>query len=362
MNKMDSSSSNIASNSFDNPRPYDILCGRNRNSFNNIGNRRFRITISMNVEKYNSMRSRHQRSKFIASLAQTMRYEVGFRFLKRKGGKNAQTVELSDDEIRAKIGHALRDLSSTMQQDSNGRNANANPESKVPRPGPYIKQDKKALRMVSSASSLETMSSAQSTLDGTTKLAASMPTPCPTPVTVSSSSSAQVKSSLTPSSVATIQEHHWNAEKAAAAAAAAAVPDQVRSCSPPLHLMLSKFPLAEENTTPLHSNLLVNKNAMVTPDEQDYNWKLPLYPLEIGEACQTLLNPPPTYLIPSLDDEDEMDDFWRTSELVQNEDSPLAPRSRTANMSIGSNCDNMSLPSSCCLSDAMETLSLVSNN
>jgi len=351
---------------FENPRPYDILCGRNRNSFNNIGNRRFRITISMNVEKYNSMRSRHERSKFIASLAQTMRYEVGFRFLKKKGGKNPQTVDLSDEEIRAKIGHALRDLSSNLRQEGGDH---ATPESKVPRPGPYKRQDTKALRIVSSSSSLETMSSSsvQSTLDGTEedkKPPARMATPpFPKPDTAPSSSSsfAQFKVAA-PMTMATIQEQEHQTSKKAPTAVVG--PDEVRSCSPPpLQLVSNKLPqeAEEEATTPLISNLAKSIKTVEPADEQQ------LYSLDIGEACKSLLNPPPLNLIPSLDDEDDMDDFWRLSGgELQNDSSALASAisitRSTANMSLGSWCDNMSLPSSCCLSDAMETLSLVSSN
>jgi hypothetical protein len=90
-------------------RPYDIMCGRSKNCFNNIGNRRFRITISMNVKKYDAIRSRNERSKFIVAMAHTLKHEVGFRFLRNK--KGGEQVELTTEEIRAKIGHALRDLS-----------------------------------------------------------------------------------------------------------------------------------------------------------------------------------------------------------------------------------------------------------
>ncbi|KAL3927900.1 MAG: hypothetical protein SGBAC_012886 [Bacillariaceae sp.] len=346
---MDDSSSN---NPFDNPRPYDILCGRKRSSYNNIGNRRFRITISMNVEKYNSMRSRHERSKFIANLAQTMRYEVGFRFLKKKTQGKVGVGELSDDEIRAKIGHALRDLSTNMQQNRGDQAV----ESKVPRPGPYKKQDKKALRIVSSSSSLETMgtmSSAQSTLDGSgaqeeeeTKKKKIKPD------TVSAAPPITVQSAL----MANIQQQQQKLE-------ACASPDLLRSFSDPspLHLTPTLFQVAEEETTtPLKSNLdksILTKKTIAL-DEQENNNNLRLYPLDVGEACKSLLNPPPLNLIPSLDEDDELfDDFWRTSEL-RNENSALAASA----MSIGSGCDNLSLPSSCCLSDVMETLSLVSSS
>eukprot|EP00980_Cylindrotheca_fusiformis_P015029 scaffold4140_cov81-Cylindrotheca_fusiformis.AAC.6 len=138
-------------------RPYDILCGRNRNSFNNIGNRRFRVTISMNVAKYEALRSRNERSQFIAALAQTLKYEVGFRFLKRKSAadiikkkkknnsscKNHDPLELTDEEIRAKIGHALRDLSAAMKATNNDTDGSSTTASKVPPPLPSKKQVKK---------------------------------------------------------------------------------------------------------------------------------------------------------------------------------------------------------------------------
>lgn len=93
-------------------RPYDILCGRSKECFNNIGNRRFRITIGMNVKKYDALPNRTERGKFIVELSRTLRDDAGYRFFRMS--KKAGKVELSDDEIRAKIGHALRDLSITQ--------------------------------------------------------------------------------------------------------------------------------------------------------------------------------------------------------------------------------------------------------
>merc|ERR1719160_504194 len=34
------------------PRPYDIICGRNSGAHNCVGNRRFRVTIMMNLKRY----------------------------------------------------------------------------------------------------------------------------------------------------------------------------------------------------------------------------------------------------------------------------------------------------------------------
>mmetsp|Transcript_27912 Transcript_27912/g.67913 ORF Transcript_27912/g.67913 Transcript_27912/m.67913 type:complete len:350 (+) Transcript_27912:85-1134(+) len=109
------SSNNNSSNDIpEDVRPYDILCGRSKTCFNNIGNRRFRITISMNVKKYDSLTNRSERGNFIYTLAQTLKEDAGFRFVRisKKSGR----VELTDDEIRAKIGHALRDLSKAQAE------------------------------------------------------------------------------------------------------------------------------------------------------------------------------------------------------------------------------------------------------
>ena len=95
-------------------RPYDILCGRSKACFNNIGNRRFRITITMNVKQYDAITNRAERGKFIHNLARTLKEEVGFRFVRYS--KKEGRVELSDDEVRAKIGHALRDLSKAQAE------------------------------------------------------------------------------------------------------------------------------------------------------------------------------------------------------------------------------------------------------
>jgi hypothetical protein len=256
------------------PRPYDILCGRNRNAFNNIGNRRFRITVSMNVEKYGSLRSRYERSKFIASLAQTMKYEAGFRFLKRKGG---QQIELSDEEIRAKIGHAIRDLSTALRQNASTQDA----DSRVPRPLPYKIQDKEQI---------ETFK----------------PTPMPTP--------APQLSSLLPLQTGDVVETTNDNER-----------DE------------SKIPASIFSGTKL---------SEILSEEE-------LFPLEIGEAYRSLISPVDMDLLPSFDEDEDMTPE-EPSSMVQHV---------TALGAVGAgdedevNCDT-SLPSSCCLSDALEILSL----
>jgi hypothetical protein len=99
--------------SINNLGTYDILCGRCKTAFNHIGNRRFRVTISMNVPRYLDTKSRHEKSALIISIVRTLREEVGARFLKKKG---KSFVELDEKQAREKVGHALRDLAVQQQQ------------------------------------------------------------------------------------------------------------------------------------------------------------------------------------------------------------------------------------------------------
>jgi hypothetical protein len=252
------------------PRPYDILCGRNRNAFNNIGNRRFRITVSMNVEQYDSLRSRHERSKFIASLAQTMKHEAGFRFLKRKKGEQ---IELADEEIRAKIGHALRDLSTALRQNASTEDA----DSRVPRPLPYKIQDKEQIKTFK---------------------------PTPTPQL----SSLPLR---TGDVVETINDNESYESK---------IPASISPETKPSEILSKEY--------------------------------MELFPLEIGEAYRSLISPVPLDLLPSFDEDEDMPPEELTS-MVQHATAAAAAGGGEAN------CDT-SLPSSCCLSDALETLSLAS--
>lgn len=87
--------------------PYDVICGRGSLAFNNVGNRRFRELISMNVGAYNNSQGRHQKGFFIGSLVQRLQHQIGARFYKLKDG---QLVELKERQIRQKVGHALRDV------------------------------------------------------------------------------------------------------------------------------------------------------------------------------------------------------------------------------------------------------------
>jgi hypothetical protein len=92
--------------------PYDIICGRCSTAFNNIGNRRFRVTISLNVKKYIDAPNRQEKKKVIQTVVDLLLRELGAKFLKRN--KDLQFVEVSERLARQKVQHALRDMAAMM--------------------------------------------------------------------------------------------------------------------------------------------------------------------------------------------------------------------------------------------------------
>lgn len=97
--------------------PFDVLCGRNRAAFNNVGNRRFRIVVSLSLARYVDVTStRKEKSKLIENVIQSTK-ECGGRFL--QVGRNGLLVELSQKRTYDKVGHALRDMAASKDVGDN---------------------------------------------------------------------------------------------------------------------------------------------------------------------------------------------------------------------------------------------------
>ena len=96
-------------------RPYDILCGRDKATFNNVGNRRFRVLVSINIPRYEKAKTKAQKAEVIKYICNVFRTEVGVRFLKKHSSGEGY-IELNISEARKKVGHALRDMSVARQQ------------------------------------------------------------------------------------------------------------------------------------------------------------------------------------------------------------------------------------------------------
>ena len=114
------------SNVVSEPGPYDIVCGRNSGAYNYIGNRRFRVTIEMNLQRYIDSPTREDKTNVIKSIVWMLHEQVGARFLKketskknsgsRRRGTPRYTI-MTDKQAREKVGHALRDLVITARKE-----------------------------------------------------------------------------------------------------------------------------------------------------------------------------------------------------------------------------------------------------
>jgi len=102
----DPTTSNTSVSELQHLGPYDVVCGRHKAAFNNIGNRRFRVTVSLQLARYMAAPTRKDKSILIKSAAALVRSNGG-RFLQRK---NNAWVELDEKAAHDKVGHALRDM------------------------------------------------------------------------------------------------------------------------------------------------------------------------------------------------------------------------------------------------------------
>jgi hypothetical protein len=91
---------------------YDVLCGRHKAAFNNIGNRRFRITVSLALDRYLSAGTRREKSNVIKSITSLV-HRNGGRFLQLEHGK---WIELNAERAHKKVAHAMRDVSAKNLQ------------------------------------------------------------------------------------------------------------------------------------------------------------------------------------------------------------------------------------------------------
>jgi hypothetical protein len=87
---------------------FDVLCGRDKNAFNNPGNRRFRRLVSDALERYLKASTRKEKSMVIRSVVETVRRQGG-RFL-QVDRSTKRYIELDDKQSHEKTGHALRDM------------------------------------------------------------------------------------------------------------------------------------------------------------------------------------------------------------------------------------------------------------
>ena len=97
------------------PSKYDVICGRGKDCFNHIGNRRFRVTIAINLKTYLEAKNKIDKSMVVNAIVDQVREaspQGGFVKLDRQTGT---WYALDADGSREKVGHAMRDAISASQ-------------------------------------------------------------------------------------------------------------------------------------------------------------------------------------------------------------------------------------------------------
>jgi len=90
------------------PASYHVLCGRGKECFESVGNRRFRLIVQMNLERYSQSRSKSDKSHIVGEIVDIIR-ESGGGFV-AKDKKSGRWIEISDAMAREKVGALFRDF------------------------------------------------------------------------------------------------------------------------------------------------------------------------------------------------------------------------------------------------------------
>jgi hypothetical protein len=93
---------------------YSVVCGRGKDSFNHVGNRRFRVLASMFIGRYSDADSKTAKSAIVSEIVGVIR-QAGGNFCKY--GKGAW-FEVGDHHAREKVSALLRDLLHTQYRSS----------------------------------------------------------------------------------------------------------------------------------------------------------------------------------------------------------------------------------------------------
>ena len=94
---------------------FDVLCGKDKQAYSHVGNKRFRVIVNINLPRYMACKSRFEKSTMIYSLTEELRSSCGIKFMQRakihnkQNGNDDTLIELDSKKSREKVAHALRD-------------------------------------------------------------------------------------------------------------------------------------------------------------------------------------------------------------------------------------------------------------
>jgi hypothetical protein len=93
---------------------YSVVCGRGKDSFNHVGNRRFRILASMFIGRYSEADNKTAKSAIVSEIIAVIR-QAGGDFCKNTRGA---WFQVGDHHAREKVSALLRDLLHTQYRSS----------------------------------------------------------------------------------------------------------------------------------------------------------------------------------------------------------------------------------------------------
>jgi hypothetical protein len=96
------------------PSDYSVVCGRGKDSFNHVGNCRFRALVTMFIERYSQASTKVAKSAIVSEIMDVIRQARG-NFCKFQRGA---WFEVGDHQAREKVGALLRDLLYTQYRSS----------------------------------------------------------------------------------------------------------------------------------------------------------------------------------------------------------------------------------------------------
>ena len=112
------------------PSNYDIICGRGKVCYDHIGNRRFRVTIDINLQKYMNAASRFEKSLVVNSIVDQIKETSSSTYggFVKKDPLTGRWYALGNEPSREKIGHTLRVAAAVASKTECKRQSNSSIE------------------------------------------------------------------------------------------------------------------------------------------------------------------------------------------------------------------------------------------
>jgi hypothetical protein len=115
------------------PNSYTVLCGRGKDHYNWVGNRRFRVIVNMNLERYSSARTKAEKTRIVMDVVELI-HDSGGTFAKRQ--VNGDWYDIGYDAAREKVGALFRDALQKKQSTRAGRSLSPMSASSAPQLAP----------------------------------------------------------------------------------------------------------------------------------------------------------------------------------------------------------------------------------